>query len=94
MVLFKEENIIMSKYQISRQRLAEIIQEEYVSILEEKKKNLSKKQKARMDVHPPPDGDGDIDADDLEQLRKEQTEEDKTLDSIRDLIKQELTSLR
>tara|TARA_B100000212_G_C27324717_1_gene511856 strand:- start:534 stop:788 length:255 start_codon:yes stop_codon:yes gene_type:complete len=84
----------MSKYQISKARLAEIIKEEYASIIEEKKQKLSKKQKDKMDVHPPPHGDGDIDGDDLEQLRKEQSEEDRTLDSIRDLIKQELTSLR
>ena len=84
----------MSKYQISKARLAEIIKEEYASIIEEKKHKLSKKQKAKMDVHPPPHGDEDIDEDDLAQLRKEQSEEGRTLDSIRDLIKQELTSLR
>lgn len=80
----------MSQYQISKERLVQIIKEEYSSILEEKKE-LSAKQKKELDVHPKPDGDGKITKDDLEAKREESKNEN--LDSIRNLIKQELQSL-
>ena len=41
-----------------------------------KKKKLSPKQKKELDVEPPPDGDGDIDAKDLAMKRAERKDED------------------
>jgi hypothetical protein len=80
----------MSQYQISKERLVQIIKEEYNSILEDKKE-LTAKQKEEMDVHPEPDGDGKITKDDLNAKRKESKNEN--LDSIRHMIKKELQSL-
>jgi hypothetical protein len=46
-----------------------------------KKKKLSPKQKKELDVEPPPDGDGDIDAKDLAMKRAERKDEDEEDDS-------------
>ena len=43
---------------------------------DDKKKKLSPKQKKEMDVEPPPDGDGDIDAKDLAMKRAERKDEE------------------
>jgi hypothetical protein len=57
---------------------------------DDKKQKLSDKQKEKMDT----DNDGDIDEKDLENLRNKKKKLNKeAVDSIRDLIKQELKSL-
>ena len=48
--------------------------------LKEADKNLSPEQEDKMDIHPPPDGDGDIDKDDLAMLRSKKKDQNESLE--------------
>lgn len=80
----------MSQYQISKERLVQIIKEEYSFILEDRKE-LSAKKKKKMRADPAADVREGITKGDSTARRKESKNEN--LDSIRHMIKKELQSL-
>jgi hypothetical protein len=83
----------MSKYKITRKRLAEIIKEEYESILSEKEKDnkgdkLENPEKADLD------DDGELSSYEKKRGKAiEKAMKKESLSSIRDLIQQEIQNL-
>ncbi len=98
----------MSQYKISKKRLAEIIKEEYESVLSETSATTNEKltlDQVEIDEESgleelkggqkelDKDNDGDIDAEDMAALRAKKKVKKESLDSIRHLIQQELKNL-
>ena len=88
----------MSQYKITKKRLAEIIKEEYESILSEKEKEKDSKDEKGDKLKNPEKADLDDDGK-LSKYEKrrgkaiEKAMQEESLDSIRQLIQQELKSL-
>jgi len=90
----------MSQYKITKKRLAEIIKEEYESILSEKekddKKKDDKKKSGELENPEKADLDDDGELSSYEKKRGKAIEKamaKESLESIRDLIKKELGNL-
>ena len=90
----------MSQYKITKKRLAEIIKEEYESILSEKekddKKTDDKKKSGELENPEKADLDDDGELSSYEKKRGKAIEKamaKESLESIRDLIKKELGNL-
>tara|TARA_R100001510_G_C7637258_1_gene195215 strand:+ start:1047 stop:1313 length:267 start_codon:yes stop_codon:yes gene_type:complete len=88
----------MSQYKITKKRLAEIIKEEYESILSEKEKEKDSKDEKGDKLKNPEKADLDDDGK-LSKYEKrrgqaiEKAMQEESLDSIRQLIQQELQNL-